>query len=110
MDITITNKANAAIVSVGGRLDAANSQELETQLSQVIAEKPASMIINCRNLEYISSSGLRVFLVIMKKVTAAGQKLQLCELKDNIREIFEISGFIDIFTIVATEEEALKTL
>jgi len=66
------------------------------------------ILIDCSNMDYVSSSGLRILLMALKKITLAKGKFVLCSLQDNIREIFEISGFTNIFEIYGNKEEALK--
>jgi anti-anti-sigma factor len=65
------------------------------------------LILNCSGLNYISSSGLRVFLVIQKKLAGLQGSFGLCCLQPEIREIFDISGFSTIFSIFPDEEAAL---
>jgi anti-anti-sigma factor len=110
MEYSFTKQQKACLAYVSGRLDAANSQELEEKLMKDIEANQSSVVADFSGLEYISSSGLRVLLVVMKKLTASGNKLILCGLRENIKEIFEISGFIDIFTIYANQDEALNSL
>jgi anti-anti-sigma factor len=93
---------------LSGRLDTSNYGELEKKLVAFIDGGEKMIAIDCSNMVYISSSGLRVFLMALKKTSAIGGKLVLCGLQDNIREIFEIAGFTAIFTIFNTLEEAVK--
>jgi anti-anti-sigma factor len=59
-------------------------------------------------MDYVSSSGLRILLMALKRITMAKGKFVLCSLQENIREIFEISGFTTIFEIYSNEEDALR--
>ena len=74
----------------------------------MLANNETKIIANCANMDYISSSGLRVFLMTLKKIKGAGGKLVICALQDNIKEIFDISGFSNFFEMFASQEEALK--
>ena len=82
--------------------------QLEHRLEAVSKLAEKNIVIDCSELHYISSSGLRVFLMALKKISAAGGRFRLCSLQDNIREIFEIAGFNTIFSIFGTVDEATK--
>lgn len=99
---------NFLVLDLSGRLDTSNYGELEKNLLEVIERGEKNIVINCSDLHYISSSGLRVFLMALKKITGAGGRFSLCSLQDNIREIFEIAGFNTIFSISDTVDEATK--
>jgi len=103
------SKANGyLILEVNGRLDTTNYGEFEKSLVGFIDGGETSIIINLAGLTYVSSSGLRVLLMGLKKITGLGGKFHLCCLPPNIHEIFEIAGFCSIFTIFPSLEEAQK--
>ena len=95
-------------MAVDGRLDTTNYNELEAVVNKLINEGVKDVVFDLSALEYISSSGLRVMLLTLKKTGAAGGKLILCNMKEGIREIFEISGFTTIFTIMPDMNDALN--
>lgn len=92
------NKQNALLtVTLKGRLDANTSPALEdiiTNLDNDIKD----LVINIKDLEYISSAGLRVLLAAQKKMNKIGS-MKVINVCDSIMEIFEITGFIDILVI-----------
>ncbi len=106
MEIKDQKKNNYTIVSVSGRLDTTNYQELENKLQQLVDDSETNMIMDCQKLDYISSSGLRVFLMFLKKLKTSNGKFYICNLQDNIQEIFQISGFTNIFKIFDSLEKA----
>lgn len=111
MEITHQNKDNYSIVKIAGRLDTTNYQELEKALNGLLEENRINLILNCEELDYVSSSGLRVFLMFLKKVKSLNGKFIICNMQENIKEIFQISGFTSIFEIhddLAAAEEAAK--
>jgi anti-sigma B factor antagonist len=95
-----------AILVIEGRLDTANYGALDAKLAEMLAAGKSKILVDCSKLDYVSSSGLRVFLTGLKKVTAAKGKFVLCCLQEPIQEIFEISGFNGIFEIFPGREEA----
>lgn len=106
MEITKTVANEIVTISLDGRLDASTSPELEKELGALIDEGKIKMIIDFTNLGYISSAGLRVLLMIIKKLKALNGNIVLASLKENVKEVFDIAGFSSIFTIVNNLEEA----
>lgn len=95
------------ILQIEGRVNTANYHELETKVNELLAQAENKLLFNCQGLEYISSSGLRVFLMTQKKMMQRQGVLYLCALQPTIAEIFDISGFTRIFKIFANEAEAV---
>ena len=108
MEINESKAGNFLVLDLNGRLDTTNYGKFESKLMELISGGEKEIVVNCSGLTYISSSGLRVFLMVLKKITASGGKFYLCCLKNNIREIFEITGFTSLFTIFDTLEEAIQ--
>lgn len=110
MNISEQKKENYTIVSLDGRLDTTNYQELEKSLGALTDNGSKMLILNCEKLDYISSSGLRIFLMFLKKIKSVDGKFYICSLQDAIKEIFQISGFTSIFDIfddLAAAENAM---
>lgn len=99
MKTNISDNHGSIIIAVEGRIDTLTASEFESTVTHEIAKGISRLIINCSGLGYISSSGLRVFLMAQKKMIASGGSLVLCCLQPPIKEIFDISGFSGIFDI-----------
>ena len=97
-------------LSISGRLDAVSAVEADRDFSSVIDAGHENLLVNLGSLDYISSAGLRVLLVVAKRIQQNGGKVVLCSLSPNVREVFEISGFSSIFKIFATDNEAHEFL
>ncbi len=110
MNLKEIKNDKAVIIEIDGRLDTTNFSKLESEIMNHIESGQKKYVIDCGGMDYVSSSGLRVFLMALKKVNALDGKFLLCSLQENIREIFEISGFTTIFDIYKNQEEALSTL
>ena len=81
-----------------------------SKLEQALAgagTTPAAVIIDCGALDYVSSAGLRVFLLAARASQRAGIPFALCALKPAVREVFELSGFSRIITVHADRPTAL---
>lgn len=98
---------NSLIVRLRGRLDSGNAPELERAVVEQIDAGIQRLILDFTSLDYISSAGLRVILLAGKKLRASGGKLVLCGLRSMVREVFEMSGFLALFVVTDTLNEAL---
>lgn len=107
MTMTIENQGDLAVVALTGRLDSTNAAETEARILAQIESGHPRIVVDASGLDYLSSAGLRVFLVVAKRVKAAGGGLALHSLTDHVREVFEISGFVNVLTVCASREEAL---
>lgn len=109
MKLIKENDNGFTILLIEGRVDTVHSSFLEEEVNQLFDKGEKNVIFNCSEMNYISSSGLRVFLVAQKKAIAHKGKLYLCNLQPAIKEVFKISGFSNLFRIFETQEEALKS-
>ncbi len=109
MNITEHKKGGIVILSLNGRLDSNTSAELESKILGIIDDGEKRIIVDCLNLDYISSRGLRVFLLGAKKLKNVGGEVVLTSLKDQIKEVFDCTGFTSIFKIFNSNEEAINT-
>ena len=108
MNIKKEKIGDFAVLKIKGRIDTVHSSVLEDEINQLFDSGEKNLIFNCGGANYISSSGLRVFLVAQKKAIALKGKLLLCNMQPAIQEIFRISGFSNLFKIFETQEEALE--
>lgn len=100
MKINIANEGNAIVARMVGRLDTAAAAEIAPDI-QALAEQAAEhIILDCSELAYISSSGLRLFLTLRKESASKGGKLQVRNINADIRQIFMMTGFISLFEII----------
>lgn len=86
------------LVTMIGSLDTAAAIETEQILKPVTAEETAKdILIECQELEYIASSGLRILLDVLKKTKAKDKRVILRNVNDDIKNVFKITGFINLF-------------
>jgi len=98
MEINITDGLQT-IITLKGRLDTVSAPDFEKAMSPIIAGAMKDVVIDCNELDYISSSGLRQFLTLQKNAHAKQGQLTLRGMKDDIKEIFDMTGFTSIFRI-----------
>ena len=107
MEIKELKRENSLLTAtLSGRMDAITAAEFTNQLDSWITEEQKSFTIDCGQLDYISSAGLRAILIIAKKVRALDGKLQLAALQESVQTVFEISGFDKIIPIFANLDDA----
>jgi anti-anti-sigma factor len=99
MDIAQERDGDVVLVRLSGRLDSAAAPVAEERLSAALVDDPPRLAIDMSGLTYISSAGLRVLLVLAKKVQQQKGRMALGGLVGNVLEVFAVSGFDTIFTI-----------
>ncbi len=109
MELTFENTDGVMVLTLRGRLDAATSPEAESGIAGRI-DSASAWLVDLEEVDYVSSAGLRVLLLLAKKLQQKGGKLALCRLTSGVREVFDISGFSLIFKIYPDCESALESL
>ncbi|MGN0191678.1 MAG: STAS domain-containing protein [Candidatus Cryptobacteroides sp.] len=99
MQTTIRRTGKKVEVTLTGRVDTIASPQFEQSLGELMEEEGLDVLIDCSGMDYISSSGLRVFLTLRKALEAHGGQLVLLSMQEGIREIFDMTGFSKLFTI-----------
>lgn len=99
MTIEITKKDGQMLVTMNGSLDTLAAEQVEPQIKEIEAAASLPISIDCTQLDYISSSGLRLLLRLRKAAAAAGQKVTLCTVNDNIMEVLKVTHFDKMFVI-----------
>ena len=110
MEINAKKERNMMVVSVKGRMDAVTAPEFEKNLSDLIAQGENAFLVSLKELEYISSAGLRSILATAKKLKEKQGKIVFAGLRGPVEEVFKISGFYSIFKIFDSEEAAFKEI
>lgn len=110
MDLTAEWREDVLSLEVTGRIGGSSAAAFEEAMRNAIAETGRAVIVDCRELAYISSAGLRVILIAAKSAKARGAGLALCGLSEPIHEVFRISGFDRIVPIHDTSANARAAL
>ncbi|MBP5289476.1 MAG: STAS domain-containing protein [Clostridia bacterium] len=99
LQIRKTIENGKATLAPEGRLDTVTAPELEKELRAILPGL-TELALDFEKLEYVSSAGLRVLLTAQKGMNASGGKMTVCRVNDTVREIFDVTGFTDILTIL----------
>ena len=109
MDVTTERQEGVLTAQVGGRIDGSNVAQFEEAIRTAIDESDRAVLIDCENLGYISSAGLRAVLMTAKSLSSRNARFALCSMSDPIREVFQISGFDKIVAIHPSRAAALAS-
>jgi anti-sigma B factor antagonist len=99
METTIQKNGNQVVALFKGRLDTAAAVTTAEEVKPLMEAANSEIILDCSQLEYISSSGLRIFLSIRKEAAAHGSKVIVRNISADIRQVFMMTGFISLFEI-----------
>ncbi len=99
MKIEIIGQPNGYVAQLIGRLDAITTAQADRDMQVLIDHADKAIVLDCEQLQYISSSGLRLFLALRKAVEMNGGSLVIVGLSDQLRQVFTITGFINLFDI-----------
>ncbi len=112
MNIVSETRDGVLVIRPEGRIDTRTAGDFERSVmdSTAAAAVPAKVLMDFEKIDYINSTGMRVLLILARRVSASKGKLVLCRMKEHIVEVFSISGFNQILVITNTEQEALAKL
>lgn len=87
------------MATLNGDLDNAASSQADRDLAPVFERNDCDIVIDCTELNYISSSGLRIVLNVFKHTRSNGHKAILKGLREDVEEVFQLSGFLQLFSV-----------
>ena len=108
MTLAIEKIGDTLVVSLEGQINSGNASAVEADLLAQLDKGEQGIVLDLTNLNYISSAGLRVVLLLAKRLKQNGGALTLCGMQPHVHEVFDISGFLAILAVAATREEALQ--
>ena len=85
------------VVTLEGEMDTAAANEAEEVLKELYKNDGKDVVFECKDLEYIASSGLRILINILKATMAKGSRVVLRNVNDDIKNVFKLTGFLNIF-------------
>jgi len=110
MNIETRLQDGVTVIGIEGRLDGHHAAEAESAFLALAAEGRNKFVLDFERMQYISSAGLRVVLVAAKKVRSMQGQLICASMSDQVRDVFEMSGFLSILETAASADEALSRL
>ena len=110
MDVEIVDEDSLSIVRPQGRLDSTTSPQFEEALSGVLDRGVELLLIDMGGVSYVSSAGLHVLLTVAKRMRRESGWMRIFGLRDLVLEVFQISGFVAILDIRASETDARQDI
>ena len=99
MEVKVSRENNEITVRFSGRMDTPGAQEIVPQMNALAEEAGNTIILDCTDLIYISSSGLRIFVTLRKAADEKGGKVIVRNICNEIRNVFMMTGFLNLFEI-----------
>ena len=109
MKIAEETERGFVILRPDGRLDSKESPDLEAAMLGAFERGDKDLVIDLSDVPYISSRGLRVFLIGAKKAAAVEGRLAVCSLQEFVQHAFEITGFLKLFGVFGSRTEAIDS-
>lgn len=100
MDIKIDKQKEKTLVTLNGRIDTTNAEQFQQDIAPLMESDCMDIDIDCSGMTYTSSQGLRIFLLLQKSVMARGGKMVMRSMNPMVKEVFDITGFSNIITIL----------
>ena len=106
----LKTEGDITIAVIIPRFDAYTANDVETALKEIIGKGARKIVCDFSQTEYVASAGLRVLLSSAKSLQKCGGQIVMASMKPYVKEVFEVSGFTQIFKVFDSQEEALQTL
>jgi len=109
MTISDAHEGGVIVVSPHGRIDSTTSALLDRHLQGLAAAGQTQVVVDFTGVDYISSAGLRVLLALAKRGRDQKGRVALFGMNDSVRQVFDLAGFVALFTITPTRAEAVQS-
>lgn len=100
MEVKIDKTSEKTCVTLNGRIDTTNADQFQADIQPLMEGGNPDIDIDCSGMTYTSSQGLRLFLLLQKSVMARGGKMVIRNMNPMVKEVFDITGFSNIITIL----------
>ncbi|MFP4093540.1 MAG: STAS domain-containing protein [Cyclobacteriaceae bacterium] len=108
VEVNVETKDKYCLIRIDGEVDASSSIHIDEAMQQAVDANCKSILVDCKELHYISSAGLGVFMSYIQVVETKNIQLVLFNMSPKVYKVFEILGLHQLLTIVDTEETAKK--
>lgn len=110
LTVAESRNGNICIVSLAGRIDSTNANDLITRFNGLISSGEKSILVDLGAVLYLTSAAFRALLVATDEAERNQARFVLCGVVGHVRELFEMGGLLDAFTIHGTRDEAVTKL
>jgi anti-anti-sigma factor len=98
METIIEEQGKIAIVTLKGRLETSESEAVQEKMTSLYGKDLERIIIDCKDLEYIASSGLRILFLLLREMKPKGTVVIIRNSNDMLKGVFDSTGFSSLFT------------
>ncbi len=109
MQVTPERSDGILVLSTEGRIDGSNAHRFHDQINKAITSEDKNIVLDLEGLEYISSAGLRIVLLVAKEIRRAESNFALCSMSETVEQVFQLSGFGQIMDIHDSREAAIAS-
>ena len=110
MGIELKEKGDWLVIYIRGKLDIHMATQIEDEVEEIFNRfSGKNFLLNLEDLEYVSSSGLRIFITLQRQLNGASRKLRICNLTERVYGTFEVVELTTAFDIFDSEETALAS-
>jgi anti-anti-sigma factor len=110
MQIAETRRDGIIAVAPAGRIDTTTAPVLEGHLNALLAGGARRVVVDFSRVDYISSAGLRVMLILARRMKESNGRLALCAFPEPVRQVFQLAGFLPLFTVCESQDIAMGQL
>ena len=110
MDVIEKTVGSVTVVEPRGRIDSVTAQEFGQRMSKLLKAGCHQIVIDFQNITYISSAGFRQLLIVNKSTQEMNGKLALCGIAGNVKRLFDIGAFGDLFPIFHSREDSIASV
>jgi anti-anti-sigma factor len=107
LDITELRSGASCVLALTGRIDSSNAEELIGRVSKLLQAGEKHLVVDFNAVLYLTSAAFRVLLVATDEAERSQARFVLCSVAGQVRELFEMGGLLDVFTVHASREDAL---
>ena len=109
MQITTQEQKRVSVMSVAGRVDSATAPDLENGLKALVESDKTQIVLDLKDVEYMSSAGLRAMVSTLKAVKRVNGDLRLASPSPRVEEVLRLAGLTSIFSIHPSRDEAVAS-
>jgi anti-anti-sigma factor len=107
LSIDEVREGDVCVVALKGRIDSTNADDVKTRLGRLITAGEKAVVVDMSQLLYLTSLGFRALVIAARDAERAAAKFALCGVTGHVRDLFDMGGMLDVFTIHSSRQEAV---
>ena len=107
LEIAEVRSGHTCVLALSGRIDSTNADQFNARVSKLFEAGEKDLVVDFKEVLYLTSAAFRVLLVATDEAERSAARFALCSVVGQVRELFEMGGLLDAFTVHASRDEAL---